>query len=280
MGGAGGAARGGPVREREERVMSQDAFTKVVSPGSVPNGNGRMDVFVKIEWDGTRLSISGVEGPLASGNASGSCGQIDGGYAHRDPVDDDRRYQEPTRPEEFSFRAGWDAEHWLDFLDVWKRWHLNDMQAGCEHQRADGWAELGRREVTLYHWRLKSDVSATVRAALKTAEKGLRAGETVTLEPEVAELAALPYEVTTSTAEVPDERYEPRNELYPAGRGPTETKALGWLRPGEHPDGILTRPCPVCGYAYGSAWQTADVPDEALAFLRGLPETSKTPAWV
>lgn len=24
-------------------------------------------------------------------------------------------------------------------LDVWKRWHLNGMRAGCEHQRALGW---------------------------------------------------------------------------------------------------------------------------------------------
>jgi hypothetical protein len=24
-------------------------------------------------------------------------------------------------------------------VEVWKRWHLNDMRAGCEHQRAEGW---------------------------------------------------------------------------------------------------------------------------------------------
>ena len=24
-------------------------------------------------------------------------------------------------------------------LAIWQRWHLNDMRAGCEHQRAEGW---------------------------------------------------------------------------------------------------------------------------------------------
>lgn len=24
-------------------------------------------------------------------------------------------------------------------IEVWKRWHLNDMRAGCEHQRAEEW---------------------------------------------------------------------------------------------------------------------------------------------
>lgn len=30
-------------------------------------------------------------------------------------------------------------------------------------------------------------------------------------------------------------------------------KALGWLRENEHPDGILCKPCPVCGYKYGTS---------------------------
>jgi len=30
---------------------------------------------------------------------------------------------------------------WLILFGVWKEWHLNDMQAGCEHQRAEKWEE-------------------------------------------------------------------------------------------------------------------------------------------
>ena len=28
-------------------------------------------------------------------------------------------------------------------LRIWKRWHLNDMHAGCEHQRELGWEKEG-----------------------------------------------------------------------------------------------------------------------------------------
>ena len=24
-------------------------------------------------------------------------------------------------------------------VEIWRRWHMNDMRAGCEHQRAEGW---------------------------------------------------------------------------------------------------------------------------------------------
>ncbi len=34
------------------------------------------------------------------------------------------------------------------------------------------------------------------------------------------------------------------------------------------------------GYRYGEAWLREEVPDEVLEFLAGLPETTKTPAWV
>lgn len=27
-------------------------------------------------------------------------------------------------------------------LRIWRRWHLNDMRAGCEHQRAAGWEDV------------------------------------------------------------------------------------------------------------------------------------------
>lgn len=46
---------------------------------------------------------------------------------------------------------------------------------------------------------------------------------------------------------------------------------LGWVRPDEHPDGLLTRPCPTCGYRYGTAWLHEDVPADVLDWLRRFP---------
>jgi hypothetical protein len=77
----------------------------------------RAAVFVTVEWDGRRLSLTGVEGPKSNGDAVGSCGQVTLGCA-----DHVNRIPEYDR-----------------LAEVWDRWHLNDMRAGCEHQRAAGW---------------------------------------------------------------------------------------------------------------------------------------------
>lgn len=39
---------------------------------------------------------------------------------------------------------------------------------------------------------------------------------------------------------------------------------LTWVRPEEHPEGLLTAPCPVCGYRFGTKWLMEDMPDEAV----------------
>jgi len=116
--------------------MSND-FTKVCRIGTIPNGRGRMSVFVKIEYSAGNLSITGVEGPNTSGGASGSCGQINAGYKHRNIEQNDKRSLK--RATEFKFAPGWGISRWYDLLDVWAKWHLNDMSAGCEHQQALGW---------------------------------------------------------------------------------------------------------------------------------------------
>lgn len=64
-----------------------------------------------------RLSITGVEGPMANGNAKGSCGQID------------------MHEWEFkTFADGWNEALVKQFRAVWKKWHLNDMKEGSQVQ--------------------------------------------------------------------------------------------------------------------------------------------------
>lgn len=45
---------------------------------------------------------------------------------------------------------------------------------------------------------------------------------------------------------------------------------LAWVRPEEHPDGLLSKPCPVCGYKYGTAWLYEAVPADVLDELHSL----------
>lgn len=98
-----------------------DDFTKVVRlgvqrPAWTKKG---FDTFCKIEFTEGRLSITGVEGPLPSGNARGSCGQIDMHLKAEHIV---------------CFAPGWDRAKVAKFLKVWGRYHLNDMKAGSAVQ--------------------------------------------------------------------------------------------------------------------------------------------------
>lgn len=176
-----------------------DNFSKLVLPGYLPLGlNGRhYPAHFNISYLDGKFSISGVIGALPSGNARGSCGQC-----IEDLLDPHLR-----------LAAGWTKEMVEKFVEVWRRWHLNDMRAECEHQRELGWVEKAREEVTTMKY------------------------------------------------------------------GHKETKRLGWLYEKDHPEGLLCKPCPVCGYKYGSAWLKEEVPEDVLKWVLSLPRAEKKCAW-
>ena len=92
---------------------------KTMRVGRVEDG----DVFVQVEHDGRRLSLHGVVGPKANGDCSGSCGQI---------VDTLRGMTAGAK-----FAPGWGVKSCARLVELWDRWHLNDMRPGCEHQEAE-----------------------------------------------------------------------------------------------------------------------------------------------
>lgn len=134
-----------------------DAFTRITSPGTTDAGR----LFVTVRFDGRRLSITGVEGPRANGDC------VEWG---RTGI---RR--------SLKLAQGWDLKMVEQLRAVWDEWHLNDMRAGCSHQRAAKW----------------------------------------------------------------------------------------------DPQTSVGKPCPECGYRYGSAWLFEEVPADVLEFLRGLPDASE-----
>lgn len=187
-----------------KKAMKTKDFQKTVCVGSKrPSRTARwFHAFCKIKYVDGKLSITGVEGPMFNGNCHGSCGKIVDGLVG----------------EIVKYSPGWNAKKLQKFVDIWNKWHLNNMRAGCEHQRAANWSENR-------------------------------------IDP----------------AELPDDRHTNRDE-----RG---ILAM-WVRPSEHPKGLLCKPCPVCGYEYGSEWQFEEVPNDVLMFLKGLPESKTKPAWV
>lgn len=252
--------------------MSNPTFTKIIRPGTVQLHGPISEilkpfsVFIRIEYkprsndrDGYTLSITGVEGPLRSGDAAGGCGQINMSLKAADFV---------------TLAPGWTRAKITRLLDIWGRWHLNDMKPGCIHQRQDS-AHDTARPLTLTDY----TPTDTYRKAHSTAAAGTMGAEQyATWFKTTSRVDAVCYGTNRPKYESPEVK-----ELLAAGwikPDKTEQKTAGWVRPEEHSDGLLGKPCPVCGYKYGSAWLYEEVPTDVLAWLQSLPDTDQKPAWI
>lgn len=252
-------------------------FRKVIRPGKAnsPWEKNKHDIFCKIEYKEKKLSISGVVGPLANGNAFGGCGQIDIEFEHKDKKENDNRYEELIKPENFIFAKGWDKEKWYEFLHIWKVWHLNDMKAGCEHQEADPNFQPEKIiEIIKYTW---SD---------RIYDQHKKAGEGELSEKEYAQFKQEWGRIHEFLYREKDGQYYDQEEIEKLlhldciKEKSKETKTAGWVNTYEHPEGLLGRQCSVCGWRYGHGWKRKDVPEDVLQFLKNLPDTDKQPNWV
>lgn len=247
-----------------------EAFKKVVRIGTRTEVGS---VFCKIEFANGRLSISGVEGPKSNGNCRGGCGQID-------------MHLRDQPAESWAFAPGWNAELLAKFWDAWERWHLNDMKPCDEEMEAAGWPDLAKREVLVWKFNLTTEALAEKSAAEKAATEALRTGATFTPTEAQTAAAVRPYTVTMARYEAegepaPPPGYRRAMSIHRSGyMEPPERKTLGWMRPDEHPDGLLGRKLRPDGPGYGTQWWKREVPPEVLAFLRALPDTDTRPAWV
>lgn len=235
-------------------------INKVVRLGTVEKfgRHGRKvkaSIFCKIEFDGERLSIMGVVGPTSNGDAYGSCGQI-------------------TIPpaETIDLAPAWSPAMVDRFREVWDHWHLNNMRAGCEHQRRVDTT----RTVEVVTYKLTHE-------ALDLRTKTLAAAATAALNstefaPSPTARALAELDRWYADIHQPPDADSPLSGCYEVAK--RETKAVGWVTRAEHSDGLLSEPCEVCGYKYGTAWLHEDVPPNVLEFLTALPDTDQQPAWV
>lgn len=149
-------------------------------------------------------------------------------------------------------RGGWIMKK---VLPIWDRWHLNGFRAGCQHQRAS-WETSKQIELVYFGWsdsffKMRRMAADGELSPLQYEDYKRIAGEVDSvhkvkwLSPEVAELVRLGY-------------------LKEKKR---ETKGAGWVYPSEHPDGLLCKPCDVCGYKYGSAWLAEKLPPDVLGLV-------------
>jgi len=99
--------------------MKTTTLKKTVYLGEGDYGRTFCKITISEDKDMERkmLSICGVEGPKANGDCKGSCGQIHDSILIN------------------TFADGWDSEKLAKFINVWEKWHLNDMNAGTPKQK-------------------------------------------------------------------------------------------------------------------------------------------------
>ena len=148
-------------------------------------------------------------------------------------------------------------------IELWRVYRLNVQHAECTHQRALGWPEKGKTPITQITYYLRRSALAAQSKLRDKALACLEAGETAQFTPEEKNLVNLAWERTISDGTNPGPEYQENKRI---------TKTLAWLRPEEHPEGLLNRPCPECGYKYGSAWLYLPIPKNTLTEIRAIIE--------
>ena len=243
-------------------------FRKVVNPCHCMVWNQRgmgqhlAQAFAEIEYKDGELTIHGVIGPRPSGNCDGSCGQCVDEIREGMPIGD------------------WTKEMLTKFCDIWDEWHLNTAfpYISCEHQRELGWDKLAKKKVTLYKYTLTNDMFSKQLHLQNHVKQIISEAGTVTLTDEELELWNLPLSKTTWEP-LDDPRYKPKKEII-CGDGPTKEEQLRWLTQEQHPEGLKSKQCPICGHKFGDTYAKRIVPEEVLQFLYNLPDTTREPAWV
>jgi len=146
-------------------------------------------------------------------------------------------------------------------VEVWRRWHLNDMKAGCEHQREVDVGEM----VEVVSYKLTSEALGVRKDATQRAAQAAVEGKVCELTPQ--ERALLALERWFADVYVLPDADSPLAGCYQVSK--REQKAIGWLHPHEHPRGMLTRACEVCGYEYGTKWLREELPPEVVKEVEG-----------
>lgn len=185
---------------------------------------------------------------------------------------------------------------------VWRVYHLNDVHAGCEHQRAEGW---GEKTLTLIRYSapvMKPGEFYPSQSELEHSIKGwVSYGMTVSPSAAIGDVLGKQYRkiyIGNHTSSIPSRLYSrvidaihrehvaaPLNPDDPRAlwfakrfdcKRVEETKRANWVKPSEHPEGVLGKVCPVCGYAFGSAWQFMPIPAEIVEQIKGWVAADNT----
>lgn len=141
----------------------------------------------------------------------------------------------------------------LKIFKLWEKYHLNDMRPYCEHQKALGWDRLASETIKIYKYKMTSEAIQEQNRAEREAMEAIKKGETYQASPKDLKFLNLRYTIETERETLGEDLAQ----FYKLAE--IEEKAKGWTEQKEHSAGILCKPCPVCGYKYGTAWKYEEI---------------------
>lgn len=241
-----------------------------------------LPVFVEVELrqakGGTELGMSGHIGAVTFGQIQESIrdGMIRGDFT-------------PYIPED---AIG-------SMLDIWDRWHLNGMQSGCAHQREMGWS-LDRRDNRPGYFRALGPARNPenfAEVALPTRATGEHSAAHIILPGHIWTSAnATGYTEHKEIQRRERDRRDPRRVVTVTRKttdeagtwdlgehGPillrvlAESKYSGDRTASYSEGGMLGRPCPACGYGFGTEWRHEELPAAVIATVKGWADLKSAP---
>lgn len=147
-----------------------------------------------------------------------------------------------------------DDEKFKTIYRLWKMYHLNNMHPECEHQEQLGWRKNAQKIVPIYQFVATADTLKAKEKVKNTVIGFATKGELYLTNEKEQQLLRLQNVIRTHESSLPKNiaKFYHYEEIG--------NERLGWLTPDEHPNGLLERPCPVCGYKYGTVFLYRPIP--------------------
>ena len=149
--------------------------------------------------------------------------------------------------------------------DMWIKYHLNDMKADCEHQRADKeFQEQKNKKIICYKWlHLKPELQKEKDELTKKIKKELSENGKINLSQREKIIHNLKDCIYNHIGDYDEYIYQHKPE-------DVEYKDANWIDWNKHTDGLLLKKCPVCGYKYGSSWLYMPIEENDLIIIKDL----------
>lgn len=152
----------------------------------------------------------------------------------------------------------------IEIRDLWKKHHLNDMTADCEHGINE---KLADEVLCINIYSLNTETIQLQNDIERRVKEYLLAGNTVKLSKKERTILGLSYSVNEYQIPYGCKQFYKLKEV--------KRERAGFVRCSEHPDGVLCKPCPVCGYEYGSKFNYRPIPEKDLARIKEIIETGE-----